>query len=185
MRSSREAVLAALAVLLSASAGSAEPLKLNPFNDPFIVATSGGRTCPVPLGPAYTEAQVREQSHHRAERGTTCWLEGRCAEPNAYRGDARIAQAVAEALRAEAALADTRIWVTVERAFVSLEGCVNDPAQAQLAEDITKRTDGVQLVLPMLSRPGEPPRYRRAVPSAPRAAAGRTPRAARATPARS
>jgi hypothetical protein len=160
MRSSREAVLAALAVLLSASAGSAEPLKLNPFNDPFIVATAGGRTCPVPLGPAYTEAQVREQSHHRAERGTTCWLEGRCAEPNAYRGDARIAQAVAEALKADRALSETRIWVTVERAFVSLEGCVNDPAQAQLAEDITKRTEGVHFVLPMLSTTKEPPRYR-------------------------
>jgi len=160
MRSLREALLAALAALLSASAGSAEPLKLNPFNDPFIVATSGGRTCPVPLGPAYTEAQVREQSHHRAERGTTCWLEGRCAEPNAYRGDARIAQAVAEALKADRVLAETRIWVTVERAFVSLEGCVNTNTQATRAEDIAKSTDGVHLVLPMLSTPGEPPRYR-------------------------
>jgi hypothetical protein len=160
MRSLRDAVLGALAALLSASAGSIEPLKLNPFNDPFIVATAGGRTCPVPLGPAYTEAQVREQSHHRAERGTTCWLEGRCAEPNAYRNDARIAQAVAEALKADGALAHTRIWVTVERAFVSLEGCVTRSEQATRAEDIAKRTDGVHLVLPMLSTPGEAPRYR-------------------------
>jgi hypothetical protein len=160
MRSLREAALAAAALSSCASASGGEPLRLNPFNDPFIVATSGGRTCPVPLGPAYTEAQVREQSHHRAERGTTCWLEGRCAEPNAYRGDARIAQAVVDGLKADRGLADTRIWVTVERAFVSLEGCVNDPAQAQRAEDLAKRTAGVHLVLPMLSTPGEPPRYR-------------------------
>jgi hypothetical protein len=161
MRSSRDALLLAVACATCSSAIGAEPLKLNPFNDPFIAATSGGRACPVPLGPAYTEAQVREQSHHRAERGTTCWLEGRCAEPNAYRGDARIAQAVATALQADRTLADTRIWVTVERSFVTLEGCVNDAAQAQRAEEIAKRIEGVHLVVPMVSTPGEPPRYPR------------------------
>ena len=160
MRSLREAVLAAAVSSVCAGLGAAEPLKLNPFNDPFIVATAGGRSCPVPLGPAYTEAQVLEQSHHRAERGTTCWLEGRCAEPSAYRGDARIAQAVATALQADRGLADTRIWVTVERAFVTLEGCVNDVTQAQRAEEIAKVIEGVHLVLPMLSSRGEPPRYR-------------------------
>ena len=160
MRSLREALLAALAALLSASAGSAEPLKLNPFNDPFIVATSGGRTCPVPLGPAYTEAQVREQSHHRAERGTTCWLEGRCAEPNAYRGDARIAQAVAEALKADRALADTRIWVTVERAFVSLEGCVNDPARRSAPKTSPSAPTACTSCCPCSRHREKPPRYR-------------------------
>jgi hypothetical protein len=153
----------AVALLCAGAAFGAQAddvLKANPFGDPFIAATTGGPACPAPLGPAYTDKQVLEQSHHRAERGTTCWLEGRCPEPNAYRADPRIAQAVVEALRADAALADTRIWVTVERAFVSLEGCVRTDVQARLAESIAKRTEGVQLVLPMLSTPNEPPRYR-------------------------
>jgi outer membrane biogenesis lipoprotein LolB len=151
----------AVAVLLAATAThAAEALKLNPFNDPFLPATAGGRACPTPLGPAYTDAQVREQSHHRAERGTTCWLEGRCAEPNAYRGDARLAQAVVQALRADTALADTRIWVTVQRAFVTLEGCVGSAQQAARAEGVAKHVEGVHLVLPYLALPNEAPRYR-------------------------
>lgn len=152
-------LLLALAVA-AAPLQAAEPLRLNPFGDPFIVATAGGPACPAPLGPAYTDAQVREQSHHRAERGTTCWLEGRCAEPNAYRADPRIAEAVARALQAERRLAGTRIWVTVERAFVTLEGCVGTAAQAARAEAVAKRADGVHLVLPFLKLPNEAPRYR-------------------------
>ena len=151
----------AVAVLLAATAThAAEALKLNPFNDPFLPATAGGRACPTPLGPAYTDAQVREQSHHRAERGTTCWLEGRCKEPNAYRGDAGLARNVAQALRSDAALADTRIWVSVERAFVTLEGCVGTAAQVQRAQAVAKAVEGVHLVLPYLALPGEGVRYR-------------------------
>jgi hypothetical protein len=141
-----------------------DALELNPFNDPFLVATQGGSPCPAPMGPAYTRAQVLEQSHHRAERGTTCWLAGQCAEPNAYRNDPMVATAVVRALRAEPALAGTRIWVTVQRAFVTLEGCVSRQAQARLAEEAAKRIDGVQLVLPALAVAGAAPPYRVAAP---------------------
>ena len=58
-----------------------------------------------PLGPAYTEAERRVEAHSRLERGTTCWLAGQCAEPNAYRYDAANAIAAVAALRRDPALA--------------------------------------------------------------------------------
>jgi hypothetical protein len=157
----RAAVLLALVAL---PALADDTLKLNPFDDPFLVATEGGPACPAPLGPAYTDAQIREQSHHRAERGTSCWLAGRCAEPNAYRNDPVVAQAVVRALRSQPALADTRIWVTVQRAFVTLEGCVGSVAQARLAEETARRLEGVQLVLPTLTVGSAAAAYRLAAP---------------------
>ena len=140
-----------------------EPLLLNPFNDPFVPATQG-RACPMPRGPAYTEAQRNQEAHYRVERGTSCWLAGTCSEPNAYRYDARIAVAVVSALRSEPSLADTSIWVIAERRFVYLQGCVGDTAQAQRAEAIAKAGADVQTVIPSLSLPGEAPRYRVAAP---------------------
>jgi len=133
------ALAAALAVWPEARAqaeGRAEadaPRLLNPFNDPFLQATAG-RPCPAPLGPAYTEAERRVEAHSRVERGTTCWLQGLCAEPNAYRYDAANAIAAAAALRRDPALAGSTIWLTAQRRFVYLEGCVADPAQARRAE---------------------------------------------------
>ncbi len=136
-----------------------EPLLLNPFGDPFAQATVG-HDCPVPLGPAYTEATRRQEAHSRIERGTSCWLAGECAEPNAYRFDARIAQAAIAALRSDPVLADTAIWVTAQRRFVYLEGCVATEAQAARAEALVKGVADVQYVLPMLSLPGEKAAYR-------------------------
>jgi hypothetical protein len=158
MRTPRRVVVAS--VLAACSAAATEPLRLNPFGDPFVVATAGGPPCAAPLGPASSDAEIRTQSHQRAERGTSCWLAGRCSEPNAYRYDPRVAQAVVQALQAQPELADTRIWVTVERRIVTLEGCIAHAEQAALAETTARRTPDVDLVLPMLSAPGEAPRYR-------------------------
>ncbi|HEV7914976.1 MAG TPA: BON domain-containing protein, partial [Albitalea sp.] len=129
-----------------------------PFDDPFVPATQG-RASPAPRGPAYTEAQRRQEAHNRVERGTSCWLAGTCSEPNAYRYDAGIAVAVVSALRSEASLAGTSIWVIAERRFVYLQGCVGDAAQAAHAEAIAKAARDVQIVIPALSLPGETPRY--------------------------
>jgi len=76
------AIAAGLVVLAPTLARGDDPRLLNPFGDPFVQATSG-RACPAPLGPAYSEAERRIEAHSRAERGTTCWLAGLCAEPNA------------------------------------------------------------------------------------------------------
>jgi hypothetical protein len=127
---------------------------LNPFGDPFVQATSG-RRCPAPLGPAYSETERRVEAHSRAERGTTCWLAGLCAEPNAYRYDAANAAAAVGALRGDAALATSAIWVTAQRRFIYLEGCVADAAQAARAEALVQALADVDRVIPALALPGE------------------------------
>jgi BON domain len=151
------AVAAAAALLLGAAPGRAQDAGerlLNPFGDPFLPATSG-RPCPAPLGPAYTETERRVEAHSRAERGTTCWLAGLCAEPNAYRYDAANAAAAVAALRADPTLADSAIWVTAQRRFIYLEGCAADAAQAARAEAVVKALGEVERVLPALAVPGE------------------------------
>ena len=159
----RDITKAAAALLLAfAGCGATpvadEPVLLNPFDDPFLRATAG-RPCPTPRGPAYTEVQRSQEAHYRVERGTSCWLAGHCKEPNAYRYDATIAEAVVAALRGDAALAGTSIWVIAERRFVYLQGCVADAAQAARAEAVAKAVPDVQVVIPALVRPGEAPRY--------------------------
>ena len=152
------AVLGAAALLAGCFTLAANPPHLNPFNDPFLQATAG-RPCPTPLGPAYTEAELRVEAHSRIERGTTCWLLGLCAEPNAYRYDADNAIAAVVALRREPALAGSTIWLTAQRRFVYLEGCVADAAQAARAEEVVKALADVDRVIPALALPGEKPPY--------------------------
>jgi len=151
----------AAAVLFATSPALAQadpPRLLNPFNDPFIQATTG-RPCPAPLGPAYTEAERRVEAHSRLERGTTCWLAGLCAEPNAYRYDAANATAAAAALRREPALAGATLWLTAQRRFIYIEGCVADAGQAARAEALVKALADVDRVIPALALPGEKPPY--------------------------
>ena len=157
--------VAAVAAFVVAFIGGAVPghaqdeaLQLNPFHDPFVQATNG-RACPAPRGPAYTETQRNQEAHYRVERGTSCWLAGTCSEPNAYRYDARIADAVVAALRADASLADSAIWIIAERRFVYLQGCAADAAQAARAVAIAKAVPDVQLVVPAIGVPDETPRY--------------------------
>lgn len=159
-RRARALTLAATALLAAsgALAQAASTRLLNPFHDPFLQATAG-TPCPAPLGPAYTEAERRVEAHSRAERGTTCWLQGLCAEPNAYRYDAANAAAAAAALRGDPALAGATIWLTAQRRFVYLEGCVADLAQARRAEAVVKALADVDRVIPALGLPGEKPPY--------------------------
>jgi hypothetical protein len=153
----RAVALAAALFALGATAARSQddgPRLLNPFHDPFVVATRG-RACAAPLGPAYSESQRRVEAHSRVERGTTCWLQGLCSEPNAYRYDAANAESTVQALRAEPALATTAIWVTAQRRFIYLEGCVANLEQALRAEHLVQALPGVERVIPALGLPGE------------------------------
>jgi len=154
-------LMAGMTACGAAPPAAGEPLVMNPFDDPFVQATRG-RPCPPPRGPAYTEAQRNQEAHYRVERGTSCWLAGQCKEPNAYRYDRPIADAVVAALRGDTALAGSSIWVIAERRFVYLQGCVADAAQAARAEAVAKAVADVQIVIPALTLPGEAPRYPRA-----------------------
>jgi hypothetical protein len=155
--------LASLTLASALQGQSKEPVLMNPFNDPFLPATAG-RPCPAPLGPAYTDAERRAESHSRVERGTSCWLAGKCTEPNAYRYDAANAKAAVAALQAEPSLATSAIWVTAQRRLIYLEGCVADAAQAAKAESLAKATPDVDQVIPALALPGERAPYQRAQP---------------------
>ncbi|HEU0202940.1 MAG TPA: BON domain-containing protein [Burkholderiaceae bacterium] len=120
-----------LALLVAtAPAYTADPEeRRNWFNDPFAAATSGFAGCPVPEGPLLSRDEMRREGHARVERGTTCWLAKQCDAPNAYRDDPAINAAVVEAITKDSRLRSASIWVTTQRRFVTLQGCVRDAAQ--------------------------------------------------------
>ncbi|MCM5678998.1 BON domain-containing protein [Schlegelella sp. S2-27] len=149
----KAATVVGLLLAALAAHGADEPgsgWRLNPFGDPFVQATQGLPGCPVPRGPAYDAAGMRQEAHQRAERGTTCWLEKKCAEPNAYRYDAGIAERALEAVRADARFDRSSVWITVQRRFIYLEGCVASAAQGVALEQAMQGVADVDRVLPLL-----------------------------------
>lgn len=125
--------------------------RANFFNDPFIQATSGISTCPVPEGPLITEEDVRAQSHSRAERGTSCYQAGRCRLPNSYLYDKEIIPRIKKAIDANGSFADTSVWAEGQRRWVWLKGCVHDQAQADALEQLVRNIDDVEGVINQLS----------------------------------
>lgn len=140
-----------LATLLLAGAVD-EPLQpLNRFGDPFEALSADLTGCPEPLGPRLTAAEARVQAHHRAERGTTCWLKGECREPNAYRYDAGIAAALHERLAAAPELHPSSLWLTVQGRVVYLEGCVARAEQGPALEAVARAVPDVQQALAIVA----------------------------------
>jgi hypothetical protein len=143
-------------------AGGTDEEVLNRFNDPFEAVSSDIADCPEPRGPRITAAEARVQAHHRAERGTTCWLKGECSEPNAFRYDAGIAAALRERLKGAPALKPSSLWFTVQGRVVYLEGCVERAEQGPELEALARELPNVQqaLALVRVGR-GAPLPYRR------------------------
>ena len=132
-------------------AGMADDTPLrNPFNDPFVQVTDGLPGCPVPPGPVATAAEARREAHWRAERGNSCYREGRCRLPNAYLYDADIVERVQRAVRWHGGFADTSVWAEGQRRWVTLSGCVRSAAQARELEALVRRLDDVEAVIPQL-----------------------------------
>ena len=166
-------LVAPLAVPAAPDLATAPPAaRANWFDDPFLRATDGLPGCPAPAGPVSTAAEARAQSHGRVERGTSCWREGVCRLPNAYRYDAEIAPRVLRALHAAGRFEDTTVWVTVQQRWVWLQGCVNDAAQAADIERLVRRLEDVEQVVPQLHvgpvPAGEAPPWRTGPPDATR-----------------
>jgi osmotically-inducible protein OsmY len=91
------------------------------------------------------------QAHHRAERGTSCWLRGECSEPNAYRYDAGIAADLQQAFAAAPGMLEgSSLWLTVQGRVVYLEGCVPDAARATALEALARARPGVQQALALV-----------------------------------
>lgn len=145
-----------LALLLTGTAHAADDSTLrNWFDDPFFQVSDGVPGCPQPLGPLLTETEMKEESHSRAERGTTCWLTGACSQPNAYLYDKGIAQGIRNSLR----VSDASLWMTVKRRFVWVEGCVARANQAAELEEWLKAVPEVERVFVnvMTGTEGKPP----------------------------
>ncbi|HEX5129364.1 MAG TPA: BON domain-containing protein [Usitatibacter sp.] len=70
------------------------------------------------------EARRLQETHYRSERGLRCYLEKKCSKPSSYMYDAEIAAAVRARFAASTALRDASLWVTAQRRFVWVEGCV-------------------------------------------------------------
>jgi hypothetical protein len=137
--------------------------RTNFFDDPFFQVSSGLKDCPVPLGPLYTAVEAREQMHSRLERGTSCWLAGRCKDSNAYRYDKVIAPEVRKALDAVPGLRRSSVWVTIQRRWVYLQGCVPTREMAKRLESAAHAVPDVETVVPdlMVGTRGKPPYQRR------------------------
>lgn len=151
-----------LAGVLQASATTAvadatsEELR-NWFGDPFFQVSSFVQGCPVPRGPLLTKGEMEREAHGRVERGTRCYLEGRCTKSNSYLYDQGIAADLRQALHSHPALKGTSIWITVQRRWVWLHGCVESEAKKHILEAIVRRTPDVERVIVELGGKSRPP----------------------------
>lgn len=152
-----------VALLAGVSVAAPAQERRNWFNDPFEQATHGLPGCPVPQGPLLTEPEQKREAHYRIERGTTCWLEKKCDEPNAYKRDPEINAAAVSAIRADPGLRDTSLWVVTQRKFVFVQGCVHGRAQIRRIAAVVKADPRVEYVGDevLIGTRGKPP-YRTA-----------------------
>jgi hypothetical protein len=153
--------VAALGALSLAARGESpveEPPR-NWGNDPFLQLRADDSGCPEPRGPRMTASEWRAEAHWRIETGTSCWLAGRCADANAYRYDAAIAQALFPRLQALPELAGSGLWAYLQRRILFVQGCVANRAQAQALEAAIGRAAAavpeLQMVVPALRVAGE------------------------------
>ena len=118
--------IALLTALLACALAQADELVLL---DPFAQATAGDSRCTAFKPRLVTKEEAQTQAHARVERGTRCAMEGTCEPGGAYRRDPEINDAVRAAIAADKRFADTSVYVTTSRKWVTLEGCVRSPAQ--------------------------------------------------------
>jgi hypothetical protein len=137
-------LLSALAVVATPCLAQVPTDRQNWFDDPFFQISASVADCPLPAGPFVTEAERRLEAHHRAERGTTCWLAGQCDRPNSYAYDHDIALAFRKALAERDALSNSSLWITVQGRVVYIEGCVTRDAMAVELEALARTLPNVQ-----------------------------------------
>jgi hypothetical protein len=148
----RLVALAGVAVAMFAGPASHGEELRNWFNDPFYQVRGDLKDCPVPRGPFMDEAQKLRETHNRAERGTTCWLSGKCSKPNAYLYDPDIAAAAKARFEAAAGLEGSSLWITVQRRIVWIEGCVPEAVTDQKLEALARDVPDVEQVIVVVAR---------------------------------
>ena len=146
---------------LAAPGASADEVVRNWFDDPFFQVRSAIADCPMPLGPYVNEEQRMHETHYRLERGLRCYLEKKCSKPSSYMYDADIASAVRTRFDASPQLRDASLWVTVQRRFVWVEGCVRSSRGQREIEAVLRGVPDVERVIVFVSAdPRAPPPYR-------------------------
>jgi hypothetical protein len=155
----RVALFAVLVLSAVGAAAQEEAPRKNWFNDPFFQVRDGMPACPEPRGPLLTDAEMKAESHGRIERGTSCWMAGQCAQPNAYLYDAGIAEAIRQRFAQNEAYRDASLWISVKRRFVWVEGCVRDAKEAGALEEMVRSLPDVERVFVdvMAGTIGKPP----------------------------
>jgi hypothetical protein len=133
-----------------AVAGRAAEERRNWFDTPFDQAVAGLQGCPRPAGPLLTAEEMRQQAHGRIERGTSCWLAKKCDDSNVYRRDPEIQARVLQVIRSEPRVQQSSIWVTTERRYVTLQGCVASAGVGSALVERVRRVLGVEGVFDQL-----------------------------------
>ena len=127
--------------------------------DPFAQATTGHAACPRQAPPLLTENGARAEAHARVERGTRCAMERTCEPGGAYRHDPELNDAVRARVAADPRFADTSVWITTSRRWVTLQGCVVSAAERRALVAAVKRLPGVERVFDELAvTPAKPAR---------------------------
>ncbi len=151
------AIVLMIAAGTAGAAGSAEAG--NPYDDPPpLRATAGVVDCPPPPVRVLSPEAARLEAHQRAERGTSCWLAGRCPPGGDYAGDRELNDRVASAIAADPRFATATIWVETLRKFVTLKGCLADARQGVALEAWVRAIDGVRIVWQEARPPERPSR---------------------------
>ena len=164
------ALVSALTLTLLLSPFAATPQERQNFlGAPFEQLTSGLTRYPVPEGPLIAQSQVAAETHYRVERGTSCFLAGRCRLQNAYLYDkeiiSRVGKLVAALVVRDPLMANTSVWAAGQRRWVYLQGCVQTADQSQALEAAVRNMDDVESVINLLMvGTGGTPRYKVAEP---------------------
>lgn len=150
-RANIAAIIATAVCTLSATPGWAGGPRTNHGNDPFFQVSSAVSNCPIPLGPLQTQQEWLAESHYRIERGNSCWWEGRCRLSNGYLYDREIQEAVKRRLtNIEPSThwrEQTTLWLTLQRRFIYVEGCVAPDFDKQAFLSELAKTADVERVI--------------------------------------
>ena len=143
-------LLIAGAALVSAGAVAADDHEAarNWFNDPYVQLTREIAPCPEPRGPYMTESEALSASHHRAERGTRCYQEGRCRYSSSYAYDREIADRIGAAVQERRLIpSPSTLWVLVQGRRVWIYGCVAANYQRGRLSEALRAIPDVELAI--------------------------------------
>jgi hypothetical protein len=138
----RNAAVAVLASIAFAAHAAGETYQL----DPFAQATAGYAACPTIAPPLVSADEMRAQAHVRSERGLRCAMEGTCEPGGSYKRDPEVNESVRAAIAAERRFANTSIWITTSRKWVTLQGCVRSSAEKRALVEFVRGLPSVERV---------------------------------------